>query len=123
MEESAPQGHQDSNQSLLNLASESWRFARLFNRVLDKLDAGEAPRYVSQLRFFVKRIEESLEAENMKLVNLEGHPYDPGIAATALNIADFGPEDRLYVDQMVEPIVMGPQGIVKAGTVLLRKAD
>jgi hypothetical protein len=123
VEESVPQAHQDPNQSLLNLASESWRFARLFYRVLDKLDAGEAPKYVSQLRYFVKRIEESLEAENMKLVNLEGHPYDPGIAATALNIADFGPEDRLYVDQMVEPIVMGPQGIVKAGTVLLKKAD
>ena len=123
MEQSAPQLTEQANQGLLNLAAEGWRFARLFSRVLEKLDAGEAPRYANQLRYFVKRIEESLASANMRLVNLEGHPYDPGIAATALNIADFGPEDKLYIDQMLEPIVMGPEGIVKSGTVLLKKAD
>jgi len=121
--ESKPRVQEQGNEGLLNLAAESWRFARLFSRVLDKLDAGEAPRYTSQLRYFIKRIEESLESAQLKLVNLEGHPYDPGITATALNIADFGPEDHLLIEQMVEPIVMGPNGIVKSGTVLLKKTD
>ena len=115
-------GQQASN-ALVSLATESWRFARLFSKVIERLDAGESPRYANQLRYFVKRIEESLQAENLKFINLEGQPYDPGVAATALNIADFGPDDRLVVEQMIEPIVMGSEGIVKPGTVMLRKAD
>ena len=107
--------------SLIDIAVESWRFARLFSRVVNKLDAGEATRYVNQLRYFQKKVEESLDASGLKIVNVECQPFDPGIAASALNIGDFGPDDELLVDQMVEPIIMGPEGLRKQGTVMLRK--
>jgi len=110
-------------QALIEIAVESWRFSRLFGRVVSKLDAGEAARYVSQLRYFQKKIEDSLDSTGLKLVNVEGHPFDPGMAATALNLADFAADDLLYVDQMVEPIIMGPEGLKKQGTVMLRKAQ
>ena len=86
---------------------------------------GDSPaaRYVSQLRYFQKKIEDSLDSTGLKLVNVEGHPFDPGMAATALNLADFAADDLLYVDQMVEPIIMGPEGLKKQGTVMLRKAQ
>jgi hypothetical protein len=116
-----PDGLQ-AERALIDIAVESWRFARLFARVLSKLDAGEAGRYANQLRYFQKKVDESLEAAGMQLVNVEGQPFDPGMAASALNIADFGPDDALLVDQMVEPIVMGPAGLKKQGTVMLRKA-
>lgn len=108
-------------QSLIEVAIESWRFSRLFSRVVNKLDAGEASRYVNQLRYFQKRVEESLDASGLKLVNVEGQPFDSGMAASALNIGDFGPDDQLLVDQMVEPIIMGPEGLRRQGTVMLRK--
>jgi hypothetical protein len=108
--------------SLINMAVESWRFSRLFARVVNKLDAGEADRYVNQLRYFQKKVEESLDVTGLKLINVEGQPFDPGMAASALNIGDFGPDDPLLVDQMVEPIIMGPEGLKKQGTVMLRKA-
>jgi hypothetical protein len=108
---------------LIDLAVESWRFARLFERVLGKLDAGEQTRYVNQLRYYLKRLEEGLAAAGLRLVNVEGQLYDPGLAATALNIADFEADDALLIDQMVEPIIMGPEGLVRAGTVLLRKVQ
>jgi hypothetical protein len=107
--------------ALLEMAIEGWRLARLFTRVLTKLDAGEGGRYANQVRYFIKRVEESLEAAGLRLVNLEGQPYDTGLPATALNIEDFAADDRLYVDQMLEPVVMSAQGIIKTGTVLLRK--
>lgn len=107
--------------SLIDIAVESWRFSRLFARVVNKLDAGEAGRYLNQLRYFQKKVEESLDATGLKLVNVEGQPFDPGMAASALNIGDFGPDDALLVDQMVEPIIMGPEGLKKQGTVMLRK--
>ena len=117
-----PRSDQVEN-SLIEVAVESWRFSRLFARIVGKLDAGEANRYANQLRYFQKRIEESLDAVGLKLVNMEGQPFDPGVAATALNMGDFSPDDTLFVDQMVEPIIMGPKGLKKEGSVMLRKVN
>ena len=88
-----------------------------------KLDAGEQNRYAGQLRWFVKKIEESLAEVELRIVNVEGHPFDPGIAATPLNIEDFAADDSLMVDQMLEPIIMGKDGLLKTGTVTLRKVE
>lgn len=107
--------------ALVDLATESWRFTKVFCRMLARLDAGEKARYESQLRWYSKRLTESLEAAGLRLVNLEEQPFDPGIAATPLNVADFAPEDRLVVDQMLEPTILGPDGVLRTGTVLLRK--
>ncbi|HUZ94678.1 MAG TPA: hypothetical protein VMU57_07165 [Edaphobacter sp.] len=109
--------------SLIEITVESWKFSRIFARVVNKLDAGEAGRYVNQLRYFQKKIEQNLDAAGLKLVNVEGHMFDPGMAASPLNIGDFGPDDALLVDQMVEPIIMGPDGLKKQGTVMLRKVQ
>lgn len=110
-------------QSLIDIAVESWRFSRLFGKVLSKLDAGECGRYANQLRYFQKKVEESLETNSLKLVSTEGQPYDPGMPVAALNVGDFHPDDTLIVDQMVEPIIMGPNGLRKQGTVMLRKVE
>lgn len=110
-------------QSLIDLAIDGWRFARIFGKVVGKLDVGESGRYLNQARYFQKKVEEALDANGLKLVNVEGHPYDAGMAASALNLGDFGPDDVLVVDQMVEPIIMGPTGLRKQGTVMLRKVE
>jgi len=112
-----------SQKALINIVVESWRFSRLFARVLTKLDAGETQRYANQFRFYVKQLEESLESVGLKMANLEGQPFNPGMAATPLNIEDFAPEDILIVDQMVEPVIMNTEGVVRTGTVMLRKAQ
>ena len=110
-------------QSLIDMAVESWRFSRLFGKVVSKLDVGEAGRYTNQLRYFQRRVEEGLESNGLKLVHVEGQPYDAGMAASALNVGDFGPDDTLVVDQMLEPIIMGSDGLRKQGTVMLRKVE
>lgn len=115
--------HALTESAVIDLAIESWRFGRLFLRVLGKLDAGDATRYESQLRYFVKKLQGSLEQCGLRLVNLEGQLFDPGMAATALNVGDFGPEDRLFVDQMLEPVIIGPNGLRRAGVVILKKVD
>ena len=109
--------------ALIDASVEGWRFARVFGRLLSKLDAGEAPRYANQARYFLKKIDDGLESFGLRIVNLEGQPYDPGMAVSALNISDFGPDDVLVVEQMVEPVVMGPEGLVRGGTVMLAKVN
>ena len=122
MTEQTDRGEQ-LERSLMDRAVESWRFTRLFARLVSKLDAGESSRYVNQLRYFQKKVEESLDAAGLKIVNVEGHPFDPGMAASAINIGDFGPDDVLIVEQMVEPILMGPEGLRRQGTVTLKKVQ
>lgn len=110
-------------EAVINMAVESWRFGRVFERLLTKLDAGEQNRYKNQFRWFIKKVEEALEQAELKIVNVEGHPFDPGIAATPLNIEEFDAKDKLMVDQMLEPIIMGKEGLIKTGTVTLRKVE
>jgi hypothetical protein len=57
----------------------------------------------------------------LHIVDLDGERYQEGMAATALNAADFGPDEVLYVEHMMEPIIMGPDGIRRTGTMTLRK--
>lgn len=109
--------------SLLELAVESWRFSKVFERIVMKLDAVEKARYYGQYRWYVKRLEELLAQGEFKLVTVEEHPYDPGMAVTPLNIDEFESCDKLVVDQMLEPIIMGRHGINKMGTVTLRKVE
>lgn len=109
--------------AVISMAVESWRFGRVFDRLLLKLDAGEQNRYKSQFRWFIKKVEEALEHADLRIVNVEGHPFDPGMAATPLNIEEFDAKDSLMVDQMLEPIIMGNEGLVKTGTVTLRKIE
>lgn len=110
-------------EAVITMAVESWRFGRVFDRLLTKLDAGEQNRSKSQFRWFIKKIEEALEQADLRIVNVEGHPFDPGMAATPLNIEEFDAKDTLMVDQMIEPIIMGKEGLFKTGTVTLRKVE
>ena len=110
-----------STESLIALAIESWRFAKMFERVLAKLDAGEQKRHLSQYKWFLKKMEESLADSGLKIAHIEGQTFDPGIAATALNIDESETDDVLVVEQMLEPIIMNESGLVRSGTVILRK--
>src|SRR3546814_13657922 len=85
------------------------------------LDAGESGRYVNQLRYFQKKLEESLDSSGLRLVNVEGQHYDAGMAASALNLGAFGPADVLLVDPMVAPIIMGPNGMHNQGKVKINR--
>lgn len=127
LKELALDNQTDLNESaikaLINIVVESWRFSRLFSRLLTKLDAGETQRYANQFKFYIKQLEENLEYAGLKIANLEGQTFNPGMAATPLNIEDFAPEDILIVEQMVEPVIMDSEGVVRTGTVILRKVQ
>ena len=108
---------------VISLTIESWRFAKVFERGITQLNAARAKRHTSQLQLFLKKTEESLEDVGLRIVNVEGQPYDPGMAATPLNIEDFEPEDHLIVDQMLEPIIMDGGSLAQTGTVTLRRVE
>ena len=112
----------DAEPALIDLAVECWRFSRVYARAVTRLDVAEAQRFVSQRRYFENRLAECLSSAGLALVHHEGETFDTGMAVSALNIADFGPDEPLIVDQMIEPIVMAGATLKRPGTVMLRKA-
>ena len=118
-----PEPKEVLTKSLVDLAVESWRFGKLFARLLQQLATEDRSRYRGQLYWFQEKLNEALRDAGMKIVTIEGHPFDPGLAVTPLNAGDFGAEDALVVDRMLEPIVMGPDGIVRMGTAILKEVE
>lgn len=121
-DETTPPNAEALAKSLANIAVESWRFGKTFQRVLGKLDAGEQSKFLGQFRWFQRKLEGELAGAGMRIVNVEGHGFDPGMAATPINAEEFESSDELVVEQMLEPIIMGQNGVVKTGTVILGRA-
>ena len=46
----------NTEQTLVNMAIESWRFSKVFNRLLNKVDAGEQGRFLGQKRWFLENL-------------------------------------------------------------------
>jgi hypothetical protein len=112
----------DHRAAVVGLIVDGYRFAAAYARMLERLDAGEQRRYGAPHRFFMGQLETRAKEAGLKLVDITGLPFDPGIAATPLNSADFGLADRLIVDQMLEPVILNRDGsVLHTGTILLRK--
>jgi hypothetical protein len=108
-------------QALIDLAVEGWRLTRGIGRTLARLDEPARRRAESQLRWFERSIDTALAAAGLRLVDLAAQPFDAGLPATPVNLDDFAPDDALVVDHMLEPVILGDEGVVRAGTVMLRK--
>lgn len=105
--------------SIASISSELCRFKSVFEKAISKLDFEEQSKYMSQFAWFSKKVTKALEDAGLRIVSLEGQAYDPGMAVTPLNIDDFEIEDELKIVQMIEPIIMQEDTVLKTGTVLL----
>ncbi len=101
------------------MAIAAWRFRKISENVMQKLDIVEQKRYRSQFIWFFKRVDAAVENAGLRIINVEGKPYDIGMAVNPLNLDDFSPNDELYVEQVIEPIIMDSTSIIKTGTVVL----
>lgn len=117
------QDYKNLHDSVVSIASELFRFQRVFEKAIGKLNADEQSKYISQYAWFAKRVFKAMENANLKLVNVEGQMYDPGMALTPLNLEDFDVDDMLYVSQMMEPIIMEGDAVIKTGTALLGRVE
>ena len=105
--------------SVIEIAVEHYRFKNTFMKAISKIDFEEQSKYMSQFAWFSKKVTKAVEEAGLRIVSLEGQAYDPGMAVTPLNIDDFEVEDELKIVQMIEPIIMQEDTVLKTGTVLL----
>lgn len=109
--------------NLISIASELFRFRRVFNKAISKLEVDEQSKYSSQFAWFSKKVAKALDESGLRVISIDGQLYDPGMAVTPLNLEDFETDDILYVEQTMEPIIMEGDSVIKTGTVLLRRKD
>ena len=109
--------------SLISIATELFRFQSVFEKATGKLDADDQRKYQSQFAWFTKKVNRALDDAGIRLVGLDGQKYDPGMAVAPLNIDEFEIEDKLYVAQTIEPIIMQQDKVIKTGTVILGRAE
>lgn len=109
--------------SVISIASELQRFKGVYFNAVSKLNIDEQKKYVSQFAWFEKKVKKALEDAGLQCIDVEGKMYDPGMAVTPLNIDDFDPDDVLFVEQMIEPIIMQGDQVAKTGTVVLGRVD
>lgn len=114
---------QKLKENLIAIALEQYRFQRVFAKAISKLELEEQAKYTSQFAWFSKRVVKALDAAGLRIVDVDGQLYDPGMAVTPLNIEDFETKDILYVSQTVEPIIMQDNAVIKTGTVILGRAE
>ena len=108
--------------SLCDLATESWRLKKSFERILNLLEDKEKQKSISKLSWFEKKLKESLAECGYRFSNFEGQPYLTGIPATAINIEDFDSDEGLYINQTLEPTILDSNGdILKVGTIIVEK--
>ena len=108
---------------LIVIASEFYRFQHVFQKAISKLDMSEQRKYNSQFAWFSKKVTNALNDLGIRIVNVDGQLYDPGMAVTPLNIEDFEADDSMYVSQTIEPIIMQNYLVIKAGTVILERKN
>lgn len=105
--------------AIMSIASETFRFQSVFERVIGKLDIDEQKKYGSQYAWFSKKVNKALDDAGMHMINLEGQVYDPGMMVAPLNLEDFETNDVLFIEKMIEPIIMEEDTVLKEGTVIL----
>ena len=110
-------------ETIADIAAEEWRFRNVFFRAIISLPTSEQKKYRSRYTWFSKKVGAAVEQAGLRVVSLEGQLFDIGMAARPLNIDDFEPDASLYVEQMVEPIIMKGDSILRTGVVILERAE
>ena len=110
-------------QSVVSIASELFRFQRVFEKAVSKIEIDDRGKYMSQFAWFSKKVLKAIEDADLKVINPEGQLYDPGMAVTPINIDDFETEDKLFVSQTIEPIIINDDKVIKTGTVILGRVE
>ena len=109
----------------VELIVEEYRFLKSYTSLMSKLLKDELPKYTSIYNYHIDKLDEIMNKHNIKIVDLVGKPYDDGLSINPLNIEDFNKDDKLVIEQILEPLIVSTIDgkIIKSGTVILSKIE
>ena len=116
-------GVEELKQAILNMSVEAWRFRKTFEKAMSKMEPEESLKTISKFNWFMKKMNDALNSAGMRYVNLEGQEFSEGLPVSPINIDDFEPNDKLLIEQMLEPIIMEGDAVKKPGTAILGRIE
>jgi hypothetical protein len=109
--------------TVIDITVEAWRFRNVFERLVLRLSPSERLRYAGQYAWFNRKINDSLNKCGIRIIDVKGKEFSADMPAIPVNIQEFNEDDVLVIDQMLEPIIMNGETILKTGSVVLKKKN
>ena len=105
--------------AIAEIAAESWRFGHALNKVMSRMDVMEAQRFSRQYGYFSSRVSRAVSSAGLNILDLTGQKYSVGLPVQAMNLEEFDEEDELIITQVIEPVIMLNNRVLKTGMVML----
>lgn len=109
----------DAIESLINISVECIRIVSVIRRMADKLSVKDRMRMENRANWLTSVTKNELERVGLTIIDHEGQIYETGMAVTPINLEDFEPGLELVVETTLEPLIMGPTGVLRQGKVML----
>lgn len=105
------------------IAGDAWRLAKLLERVERKLQGADRDRCRIRREDCLNKLKRSLADFGVRLIDLEGRDYEAGVAIEPVGMDRFPGRRDWVIEAMIEPIVMGPNGLIKQGVARVKPKD
>ena len=106
---------------LANLSVEYWRLLRMYERAVKEQAPEKQFKASAQLRYSIKKLHKIMEKNGMRLITYEEKKYTPNLPVTVLNGDDFDDNEKLIIDQTLEPTIIESDQVLMFGKVVVRK--
>jgi hypothetical protein len=102
--------------AIVEVAVEHWRLAAWLAGGSRGADAGVA-------RHALRKIGDFLQSAELEVRGLEGHPFDPGLAARVVDVIDDPtlPQGRTIIDETLSPLVLWRGQVIKPADIVTRR--
>ena len=111
--------------SILDLLCETYRYSSLMFKMTKfavEIQPSNGKRVNGAFNRINKKILEIQDTLGVEIITLSGL-YQPELPVTPLNIDDFEVDDKLVIDEMIEPVIkeQGSSKVLRMGKVMLKK--
>lgn len=106
-------------ESLAQLCVEYWKLMVVMEKALAKVQEKDGKRLEAQLKFSKRQLDVILQDLGLRLVDVSGERFHPGLAVSVDNPAQHEDEEVLMISQTLEPTVMSGMTILRRGRVIV----
>lgn len=101
-----------------------FKYRMLLLKSLKKINPLDRASIIRSLEFNDNKLEKILSENNYSIDwNYEMKPYDKGIPCDPINIDEFDSLDNLFIQSIMEPVILKDGTVVHRGKILLQSID
>ena len=108
---------------LARLAVDYWKLLRAFERLVADVSPEQAAKVEAQWRFSSSRLHAVLNEQGLVAASFDGQPYEPNLPVTAINTVEVAGQERLVIEQTIEPAIIDNTKVLLMGKVVLKREN